>query len=70
MIADQEGNPVPTGEVGDILVRLPNCSNGYYMNYNATALRFANGWLQMGDIGCLDEDGYLYVCILITTGPW
>jgi acyl-CoA synthetase (AMP-forming)/AMP-acid ligase II len=61
MIADQEGNAVPTGQVGDILVRLPNCSKGYYKNSKATESLFKNGWLQMGDIGCLDGDGYLYV---------
>merc|ERR1712066_549985 len=64
-IVDEEGAPVPTGVVGSIQV-LPADSGmlfkGYYRNPAATAAKWtADGWFVTGDLGRLDEDGYLYL---------
>jgi long-chain acyl-CoA synthetase len=60
-IVDDEGNDVPTGTVGEICARGDNVSPGYYGNPAATAEAFRSGWLFTGDVGYLDEEGYLFV---------
>jgi long-chain acyl-CoA synthetase len=60
-VLDDGGEPVPTGIVGEIVTRNPNGHREYYMNPEATASMWAGGWLHTGDLGYLDEDGYLYV---------
>ena len=62
-----------TMEPGEILVCGDNIMAGYYKNEDATNKAIVNGWLHTGDIGYLDEDGYLYVKgrmknIIITSG--
>lgn len=54
------GNALP-GEAGEILVRGPNVTKGYWNRPQATAEAMKGGWLATGDIGYLDEDGFLYV---------
>jgi O-succinylbenzoic acid--CoA ligase len=49
------------GEAGEILVRGRTISPGYWGHLAETAAAFRDGWLRTGDIGCLDEEGYLYV---------
>ncbi|MEX2394262.1 MAG: AMP-binding protein, partial [Actinomycetota bacterium] len=61
MIADDEGNEVPQGELGEICMRGPNVVKGYWNKPEATAETFRNGWLHSGDIGRVDEEGFLYV---------
>ncbi len=51
----------PTGEAGEILIRGPAVTPGYYRDPDATARAFTGGWLQTGDIGLLDGDGFLTV---------
>ena len=46
---------------GEVLMRGENVFGGYYRNDEATNDVFANGWLQSGDLGVLDEDGYLTI---------
>jgi len=60
-IMGEDGNLLPSGEVGEIVVRGPMVSEGYYQNPEATAEIRRNGWHLTGDIGVLDEDGYLTI---------
>jgi acyl-CoA synthetase (AMP-forming)/AMP-acid ligase II len=60
-ILDPRGNPVPRGERGEICVRGSLVMAGYYRDPEATAAASAHGWHHTGDIGFLDEDGYLYI---------
>jgi len=58
-IGDAEGNVLPVGEAGEIMVRGDAVMPGYWRNEAATAKTLVNGWLMTGDVGHLDEDGYL-----------
>jgi long-chain acyl-CoA synthetase len=60
-IVDDQGRELPRGQVGEIIARGENISPGYYRNPEATAETFRDGWLFTGDMGVLDEDGYLFI---------
>jgi long-chain acyl-CoA synthetase len=60
-IVDDQSKDVAPGVVGEIIVQGENVSPGYYKNPEATAETFRNGWLFTGDMGYLDEDGYLFI---------
>lgn len=60
-VVDDENNPVPTGEVGEIVHRSPHACLGYYNDEEKTAAAFADGWFHSGDLGIIDADGYLSV---------
>lgn len=60
-IVDENMNPLPTGEKGEIIVRGGNVMKGYWKNPEATAETIVDGWLRTEDMGYLDKDGYLYV---------
>ena len=60
-IMDDEGNVLPPGERGEIVVRGPLVMQGYYKNPEATAEVSTFGWHHTGDIGVRDEDGWFYV---------
>jgi fatty-acyl-CoA synthase len=60
-IVDEDDNPLPAGETGEIAVRGPKICKGYWRDEEATKKAFKGGWLHTGDLGKLDEDGYLYV---------
>jgi long-chain acyl-CoA synthetase len=60
-IRDFEGHAVPAGQDGEICVRGPGVMLGYWNDPELTAQTVRDGWLHTGDIGHLDEDGFLYV---------
>jgi len=60
-LVDDEGRPCPVETSGEILVQAPQCMERYWNDSAATALALPDGWLHTGDIGRLDEEGYLYL---------
>lgn len=58
-IADEDGRDVPSGEIGEILVQGAPVMLGYWQNPEATAITIRNGWLWTGDMGAVDEDGFV-----------
>ncbi len=60
-ICDEDGNEVPVGEKGEIVVRGENVMKGYWKNEKATKEAIRDGWLHTGDMGYVDKDGFLYV---------
>ncbi|NLG47244.1 acyl-CoA synthetase [Gordonia sp. (in: high G+C Gram-positive bacteria)] len=61
IVVDDEGNPLPVGQVGEIVHRSPHACLGYYNDEEKTAAAFAGGWFHSGDLGKFDADGYLSV---------
>ncbi len=61
-IVNQEtGEPVPIGEVGELVVRGPNVMQGYWKREEETKVSLRDGWLHTGDLGKMDADGYFYI---------
>lgn len=60
-IGDDEGLDLPPGAIGEILVRGPKVFSGYWRNAAATQDAFIDGWFRTGDLGRIDEDGFLYI---------
>jgi acyl-CoA synthetase (AMP-forming)/AMP-acid ligase II len=60
-VADDEGNDVAPGEVGEILLHIAAGERKYFNDPEATARTWENGWVHSGDLGRFDEDGFLYV---------
>lgn len=58
---DDDDNEVPRGTRGEVVIRGPNVMKGYYKRPEATAEAFRNGWFHTGDIGIMDDDGYLAI---------
>jgi acyl-CoA synthetase (AMP-forming)/AMP-acid ligase II len=58
-IMDEQGNHLPTGALGEVVIRGPNVIQGYENNPEANAASFTNGWFRTGDQGVLDAEGYL-----------
>lgn len=58
-VVDDEDRPLPTGEVGEVVVRGDVVMAGYWDQPEATAETLRGGWLHTGDMGSFDEDGYL-----------
>jgi len=60
-VTDEEGNELGTGEVGEIWFRGPMVIRGYWNKPEATAETIVDGWLRSGDLGRIDEEGFVYV---------
>ena len=60
-ICDDQGNPLPAGEKGEIVIKGGNVMKGYWKNDKASAETLKNDWLHTGDMGHIDEEGFLYV---------
>jgi acyl-CoA synthetase (AMP-forming)/AMP-acid ligase II len=60
-IVDDEGNDLPQGDIGEILLTSPAVMKGYWNNTVATLETLRDGWIHTGDVGRLDEEGYLYL---------
>ena len=58
-IVDTAGRPVPDGQPGEVVIKGPNVMRGYLNRPEETATTVVAGWLHTGDVGLLDEDGYL-----------
>jgi malonyl-CoA/methylmalonyl-CoA synthetase len=72
-IVDDADRDLPVGETGQIIIRGPNLFRDYRGRPEATAEAFAGGWFHTGDLGRLDDAGYLYHCgrcqeMIITSG--
>jgi long-chain acyl-CoA synthetase len=67
------GNIVKPGEVGELLFKGPNIMKGYYKQEQETKRIITDGWLHTGDLGYMDEDGFIYITgymkdMVITSG--
>ena len=60
IVHPETGAQMPTGEMGEILVKGPSVMKGYFSDLEETTLRIKNGWYETGDMGLLDEDEYLW----------
>lgn len=60
-IVDSEGNELPPGEIGEIVIRGDNVMKEYYKAPDITAKTIVDSWLHTGDLGYRDEDGYFFV---------
>jgi fatty-acyl-CoA synthase len=60
-IVDDDGATLPRGAVGELLIRGPNITPGYWNKPEATADAFVDGWLKTGDAARFDEEGFIYI---------
>lgn len=60
-IVDDEGHDVPRGETGELWLRGPSISPGYWNQPEATAKAFKDGWFRTGDAALQDDDGFFYI---------
>lgn len=60
-IRDEEGNPLPANINGEICLRGPKITKGYWKDPDKTASAFFDDWFRSGDIGYLDDDGFLFL---------
>ena len=58
-VVDEAGSPLPPGEIGEVVARGDAVMAGYWRDEAATAAALKNGWLHTGDVGSLDQDGFL-----------
>jgi acyl-CoA synthetase (AMP-forming)/AMP-acid ligase II len=61
LCVDDNGHPMPAGEVGNVRMRIPGRPREYYGDPDASSRTWVDGWLITGDLGRLDGDGYLYI---------
>jgi len=72
-MVDENGREVPRNTIGELIVRGGNVMKGYYKDEAATAAVLKDGWLYTGDLGRMDEEGYIFLTgikkrMIITSG--
>ncbi len=72
-IVNEQGQDLPPGEIGEIIVQGDNVMQGYYHRPEDSAKALRDGWLYTGDLGYKDEDGYIFIAgrskeLIITSG--
>ena len=60
-IVDDKGNPLPNGEEGEIVAYTPYTLLHYHKDMDKTAQTVRDGWLHTGDLGIMDDDGFVYL---------
>ena len=60
-VADAEGNALPDGSIGELLIRSPSLATGYFLQPETTATAFGSGWYRSGDAGYRDAAGFFYL---------
>ncbi len=60
-VVDEEGQALPPGAQGEICLRGPKVTRGYWRDEAKTCASFSNGWFRTGDVGYLDAEGFLYL---------
>jgi long-chain acyl-CoA synthetase len=60
-VVDEDDNPVPQGEIGEIVIRGHNVMKGYWQRPDATEEAMRGGWFHSGDMARVDEDGYFFI---------
>jgi long-chain acyl-CoA synthetase len=60
-VVDEDGNDLPTGHVGEIVIKGHNVMKGYWNQPEATADAIKDGWFHTGDMAKVDEDGYFFI---------
>lgn len=60
-VIDDKGEALPPGEIGEIAIKGPNVMQGYYNLPEETTQAIRDGWFLSGDVGKMDEDGYVYL---------
>lgn len=60
-VHDQYGQPLPAGDIGEIVCRSPQVMRGYWNRANETLAAIQDGWFYTGDVGYIDAKGYLYL---------
>ncbi|MEH7386781.1 fatty acid--CoA ligase family protein [Bacillus sp. JJ1521] len=60
-VVDENGEELPIGQVGELIVRGPNVMKGYYKMPEESDATLRNGWLYTGDLAKMDEEGYFYI---------
>jgi len=60
-LVDTDGNDVPVGETGELIISGPHACAGYWRNPEATAQSLVDGWFHTGDMARQDEEGYFYI---------
>ena len=60
-VFDEDDQPLPTGQVGEVVARGPLLMSGYWQKPELTAQTIRDGWLHTGDLGCIDEQGFVFL---------
>ena len=60
-VVDDHDHEVPPGQVGEMIARGPNVMKGYWNRPEVNAEVLRGGWMHTGDLGAMDEEGFLYV---------